>query len=288
MSYDDEILDVYEPTWMRVPCWRWQKALSYLADPYRRLLPDVEDQLVLHAANFHRARTLGGPGSSFLQVIRDGTIYSAYRLRARTAWRGGAKWQVEALIMAGATNKQINDWLPMPAGPETYEAYRKLYFDVDDYLDKPGCILDGVFSAGYGMNHELGDCDLTWKMLAYELGVDKFLNFLRHYAGGELDNDTLGYLEHFRKAKMAYHTHHLITDQRMLYREEAINVINMADARWKMDREKVEQVQQSGMEIAVSGILGTTEYLMEDSKKLMPAVEILQDPQLNQFVGGRK
>ena len=289
MTYDDENLAIFEANWMRVPCWRWQRALAYLADPFRELLPDIEDEMVYHAANFHRARTLGGPGNSFLQLVREGTVYSAFLLRARTAWRGGAKWQVEALIMAGATNEQINEWLPMPAGPETYEAYRKLYFDVDDYLDQPGCVLDAVFSSGYGINHELGDCDLTWKMLAYELGVDKLLNFLRHYAGGELDTETMTYLDHYRKAKMAYHTHHLILDQRMLYRAEAIDVINLADARWKMDHSKVEQIQQSGMELSISAILGAVEHEMQDSKELKSPVELLQaDPQLTQFTGGKK
>ena len=232
--------DSLEPAWMRSPFWRWSEASAYLCEPTRQLTDDT-DEFVYKAAAFLRFRASPVHDVAlFCRTVPE--FYLAFRLYGMHGLYCGLRWQLEALIMAGFTDEQLAKMLPNPGGKRTYEIYRKVFFDVADYLDNRNAVIGNIFSNAYQRNDEFTDCDLAWKILGYQF-KERFPEFLAGITGAEMPDDMMRYLNKARQARLAYYTNALVNDMRRCYNEAALRLLDMAGNYYKISEDTTRKLQ---------------------------------------------
>jgi hypothetical protein len=206
--------------------------------------------------------------------------YGAYLLNSRCSYSKGAKWQVEACMMAGADNDYLQKILPMPCGADTYDFYRKIYFDVDDCLGSVNTVLSTVLGYSSGVSDEYGDCDITWKMLAYTQGLEMFEQLLWHQAGGALSRSINDFLRDFQQSRKLYYGYHIVQNAKLCFKEQLLPILQLADQRshgaGAEDSEEHGQAQQEArFERCVRHILGGIDISLRNRNNaelpLMPA-----------------
>ena len=266
MSAFTDLLEAPVPAWMQHPGWRWERVLRYnfggdallLRDPFVNAMSPIY-------------RSTGTPYERALCATRS-EAYQAYQLNARASHHCGAKWQVEAMIMAGASNDDINTRLPMPGGPEVYEFYRRTYFDVTDYLYSQHCMLSAVLGYSAGTGDEFADCDITWKMLGYTLGLEALDELLWHLAGKPLPRYIKEFIADFKQSRALYYSYHVVQDARLCFKEQLLPLLNLLDSMGNGPKQAAEKDAEGNsntseakrFEGAVREILGNVEYTLRN------------------------
>lgn len=220
--YFTDVVDAITPAWMRYPGWRWERAMRYtlggdamlLRDPY---INDMAKVYRCTGQRYERAIAASCPEA-----------YSAYLLHAMHSHRGGAKWQVEAYLLAGADNDFLQSKLPMPVGADAYEFYRNVYFDVTDQLKYPNCILSSVLGYSSGMSDAYADQDIAWKMFAYTQGLEAFDELLFHYAGGTMNFQLQQYMRDFQHSRALYYGYHIVQNAKLCFQEQLQPILGLA------------------------------------------------------------
>ena len=268
----DRFLPEFEPGWMRPPLWRWRVASEYLANP--RLSPTREtDDVIRGAAFFLRSRA----GSRDpLPVWRDFPAYHlAHKIWGMASQFGGMRWQVEALMLAGFTDEQLARMLPMHSGRTVFELYRRLFFDIDDYRDNQFAVLANVFATSYARNYDDNDCDLTWKMLAYELR-EKFPQLLRGIMGGRMPKEISERLSELTKARLQYVQHHFVNSMRLQYNDQALQLLTSAGQFFSLNEAQVGQIHDQRLTSSCDKLLTSVHLVITDARAKLNAVEPLQ------------
>ena len=266
-------LERMKPEWTRHPAWRWQQVLGFITsnDPIF-----LVDSYVQRMAEMYRALSYGDPATACAMVSNYLPEYQAHILNTQTSLFGGAKWQIEALIMSGCDDDELQDMLPV-AGYQVYEVYRKIYFDVDSYLSDKSCVLANIFSTSYATNSIYKDCDLLWKMLAYNLGKEKFQNVLAHQGGALLEEDIQVYMHSWQQARTLYHSHHMINDMRLMHNEALTStVLRLARSKFNMDDQQIREQEELKIQGCVKQLLGSIEHSMMPHDRLHPPVEYVK------------
>lgn len=259
-------LDDLKPSWLKPPLWRWQQAHEYLADPGKKIPLDRRDPYLVRAARFFKEVGTKRP-NRILQLRKYPAMLNAWHIYAAQSMFGGARWQVEALILSGATDEDLNRHFPTKGKEDTFKYYRKLFFDVEDYMNNPSAMLASVFSASLERNRELSDCDATWKMMAHHLGYEEFCRFLSHYCGGSTPSGFLSYLREFRQTRMEYYTHHCVTDMRLAFREKAVTLLETGARYYQIDRQQVDDFNDQSMVSSMQGMLTEVRRKIEEAPR---------------------
>ncbi|HUW11872.1 MAG TPA: hypothetical protein VM537_19250 [Anaerolineae bacterium] len=174
------------------PCWRWEVALFFYTDKSAVYTPHADDYLN-KAIEYYRCSLQGT--ENLLRTARNHPLmHGAFLLKSATRADNGKKFMVEAMIMAGASDKEISKHLTFPLGSATINMYRRVFFDVDFSRSRLD-ILDAIFGPRMVGSDGKSDMDYTWKLIGYKYGMEKLVPFLEHIHGfSELDPEIKAFL----------------------------------------------------------------------------------------------
>jgi hypothetical protein len=267
----DKFIPEIEPAWMRPPLWRWLEASEFLANPLQPLMT-ASDETVRGAALFLRARA----GRKGQPLAREYPAYHlAYKMWGMASQFGGLRWQLEALMLAGFSDQQLAQMLPMHSATTVYRIYRKLYFDVDDYRENQFAVLSNIFAQSYSRNYDDVDNDLTWKMLAYELR-ERFPLALRGIMGAQMPEDIEARIQDMTRTRLLYAQHHLVNSMRLQYNEQTLSLLTTAGQYWKLDQKRVGEIQDQRLASTCEKLLGSINLVIVDGHAKLPAIESLR------------
>ncbi len=89
---------------------------------------------------------------------------------------GGWKWMMEALLMSSDTDRQLADLIGDRKAEKAVQAYRKLFFDIDDYRDSPMAVSVNVLASAGNRAGVMGTSDYVWKLFSYTWGAEEFMS----------------------------------------------------------------------------------------------------------------
>ena len=237
----------------------------------------MDDEYVAQAAlHFRQQSTLGRTMPPATEAISP-EFHVAFQVHADTGLFGASRWVVEALIVAGFNDAEINEQLPMgrELGSRPYHVYRKLFYDIDEYLSRPLAVQTAVFATSAVRNHVFSDCDLTWKLLAYRL-KDDFLEFLEGFPTGNFPPEAQKVLRELNRNKLLYHQAHLLTDPRTAYTEESMALISAAKGSWDIAPEKEKDLTAKTLEATVSSLFNSVKVTVLEARTLLNPTEQLR------------
>lgn len=256
--FKDVYVESLEPEWMRLPLWRWQQATRFMADPTDDSYEFENDPYLREAATLMHCRACREPGID-LQMLGNPALVNACQIYNHINQHGGARWQVEALMLGGASNEVLNEKFPTRGGERTYQYFRKLFFDIEDYRDNKHAILSNVISVAMSRHDTYSDHDLPWKVLGYSLGWEKFSDFLDHYTGGSGSRELRKFLQEFQEMRMMYYMYTQVLDMRTAFQERSLALFETSLKHYKIPEDKVNSIM--------------TEGALESCKKLLSAVQ---------------
>lgn len=273
------------PEWMKLPLWRWQRACRFMADPTDDEYEFISDSYLREAASLMHSRARGEPGAE-IQMLGNPALVNAHQIYMHTVHHGGARWQVEALILGGADDEKLNEMLPTKGGPRTYRYYRKLFFDVDAYLGNQHAVLANLFGMTMTRHDSYSDHDLPWKMLAHAMGWEKFSEFLNHYVGGRGSREMKQFLQEFQEIRMMYYMYAQMLDMRTAFQDKSLAMFQTSLQHYKIPEETANSILTAGALDSCKGLLTAINRQWEQSqpRQNYSAVELVhssgQTPQL--------
>jgi hypothetical protein len=268
----DKFIPELEPAWMRPPLWRWLEASEFLVNP-RAPVTDATDEVVRGAAYYLRARQ----GQQGVPVARHYPAYHlAYRLWGLSSNFGGMRWQVEAMMLAGLSDKWLAQHIPMFAGETVFRLYRQLYFDIESYRDNPFAVMSNIFAVSHSRHGSDFDVDLTWKMLAYEL-KDEFPLLLRGVMGGQMPDNIKKRLQELTNVRAIYARHHMVANMGLEFNEQALALLGPAKENFYLNDATVDGIKDQRLASTCESLLKSINLVVLDSEKRLSAIERLQE-----------
>ena len=266
--FQDVYMEDLKPEWMRLPLWRWQKASNFMADPTDDQYTFISDPYLKEASSWMHSRARGEPGLE-LQLLGNPALVNAFQIFMHTVHHGGARWQVEALILGGADNEVLNQVFPTKGGKTTYKYYRKLFFDVDSYLDNQHAILANIFGMTMSRHETYCDHDLPWKMLGYAMGWERFSDFLKHYVGKEGSIETKKFLQEFQEMRMTYYNYTQMLSMRTAFQERSLAMFETSLRHYKMPEQEANALLSAGAMNSCQGLLTEINQQWERSQPII-------------------
>jgi hypothetical protein len=251
------------PEHMRMPCWRYAIATRYSADPTLPEFKILSDTTLAQAVRFYRGRSDLKNRPEFYAMSFP-AMWEAHLLNTANKEFGGYKWQLEAMILTGADNATIANALKLTAGADTVEVYKKVFFDVDSYLDNRNCLLAQILSTSILTGSSYADYDYTWKAIALEWGFEGFQRFIEFKCGGRLPSDMKSWLDEVSKDRLSYATYHNTSHIRSLHKEEAMNILSTAQSHWNIRDDKTDEVKTQAANAAARSLLDGINMVMTD------------------------
>lgn len=268
----DKFIPELEPAWMRPPLWRWLEASEFLVNP-RAPITDATDEVVRGAAYYLRARQ----GQQGVPVARHYPAYHlAYRLWGLSSNFGGMRWQVEAMMLAGLSDKWLAQHIPMFAGETVFRLYRQLYFDIESYRDNPFAVMSNIFAVSHSRHGSDFDVDLTWKMLAYEL-KEEFPLLLRGVMGGQMPDNIKKRLQELTNTRAIYARHHMVANMGLEFNEQALALLGPAKENFYLNDATVNEIKDQRLASTCESLLKSINLVVLDSEKRLSAIERLQE-----------
>jgi hypothetical protein len=263
--FKDIFMEDLKPEWMRLPLWRWQSASRFMADPTDDDFEIISDPYLHEASLLMHQRARGEPGVE-LQMRSNPALINAMQIFQHIVRHGGARWQIEALLLGGIDNETLNKIFPTKGGPRTYQYFRKLFFDVDDYLDNQHAILANVLSMTMVRHDVASDHDLPWKMLGYALGWQKFSEFLKHYVGGSGSAQLKSFLQEFQEMRMMYHMYTQCLDMHTAFQDKSLAMFEVSLRHYRVSEEDVNSILSAGAMDSCRALLTTINRQWENSQ----------------------
>jgi hypothetical protein len=275
-------LDKFEyPEWMRPPGWRWMEAFAYLVNPERSLNRVIGDTLLFEAVQFARLQRSIPDGSFFKQNYPE--LFEAFCL-SNSHNDCALKWLVEAAVMAGVPEKEIAKQAALKKGERAIYWYKKLFFDVDHYLDKDWLVLANIVSTALTRISAHREFDLTWKLIAYKFGYDMFYKFISPRE--QTPKEVIDWLKEEVRNRVTAHSFHITNDFRLMYNEQALNMLRTASCFYDIPDAKQEAVEQMSNRAAVKELLTAVEITVKDAKERVSPLEPLRNiDYINDFGG---
>ena len=161
-------------SWERSPCWRWTACQKYLALFYNSLHDLVADEYLYKGALYYRAKYAKNKESSF-QLSPSNTgfreIDTAHKIYFSSGI-GQLRWYLEAILMSPVTDAEVATEINLQGiDPGVIKAYRKLFFDVSDYLDSDIGVACTILARSKESATIENPCDYVWKMFSYNEGA---------------------------------------------------------------------------------------------------------------------
>lgn len=163
------------PVFMRHPAWRWQTALQLVQSEPFSVASVSSDKLLSDFAFFLRAK--------LVERVPDGQLATKYpdifipHAMYRQYAPYGLKWQLEAMLLAEASDTEIAEQFPGLTARHV-EVFSKLFFDVRSYSKRDCALLQKVIgSAQFGDPSER-IWDYVWKSYALSFDFKRLLAFI--------------------------------------------------------------------------------------------------------------
>jgi hypothetical protein len=148
------------------PDWRWQRAMR-IADAGSAPSRTKDDRYVKRSHRFIvRLRRNSVKAEARLETEYP-DLYHAFRLYDTEA---PMRWLLEAGLLANLSPEYLADYLKMTQ--KIVKTYERLFFDVRDALENPGCIRTKVLAPALQHGVLPQSPSILWKVLAYEGGWD--------------------------------------------------------------------------------------------------------------------
>ena len=152
------------------PDWRWIRARR-LADNDLQPSRSRDDSHIQRAFRFVK-RLRRNDIKAEERLARDYPyIYEAFKVYDDT--QSGTRWIFEASVMADRSRAEMAKYLR--ADEQMLEVYEKMFFDVRDALENPGCILANILMPFATNSVSSRDPDVFWKAIAYYGGWEAVL-----------------------------------------------------------------------------------------------------------------
>lgn len=263
-------LDEYDYPYMQPAAWRWIEAQRYLANPTLLCTSLSKDSLLLEAAKFLRSSRKASSGSAYYKN-KFPVLFEAFQIYSR-ARPGGYRWFMEAALSANdATDEMIAEELPLTHGPETVEAYRRLFFDIDSYRAKEWCVQANLLATSRLAIHDTNDYDFSWKLIAYVHGFETFKSFTR--LGDPLTPKIEKWMRDIIKKRFTVHTFHITSSMRLAYNQEVFNILEMARKYYEISDETANTIKGQVPSEDIHALLKSIHFTVMHSEMKPMAVE---------------
>jgi hypothetical protein len=252
------------PSHHKQPAWRWVTILDYVINwkkPLRRVLVDeylyVGTKFARHLKNLDR--NCGAIRSAFPP------IEEAYRYFTRSD-AYSYRWILEALILSGLDDEEISEHLEMEFGSDTVKAYKKLFFDVEDYLENNLLLEANLFSACMSSATDFNDYDFAWKLVAHARGSDAALAVMS--PAGTNSDDVSDWIKDKIRSKLLTKSLQVVANTRLLYRQEIMTVFEYATRSWDgPEGSQRKQAEKVFLEDMASSMIGSVSMTLLCSPK---------------------
>lgn len=264
----DRYLNTLE--WMRPPGWRWNVILGYLADPTRSFKNIRRDTSLVSGADFIRIKKISENGD-YSSARKYPAIQAAQDIFNHSSFAGW-RWFVEALIISGAPNSQIQDLLKVDISDETLNIYRKLWFDVESYIHSEAAVHANILaSSRLSMSGKM-DCDYTWKMFAFTWGPDAFMD---QFASKKrvLKHEYGRWFKDLTRDSLTITAFQLSSDLRKNYNMEALDVLKVAKDYWNISEQELSKTEEMVDEDFISSLQSHVTMVMMGAEANKSKVE---------------
>jgi hypothetical protein len=215
------------PEALRPPAWRFLVAQQALANPVTDLSPLGGDNWLLEGAVYYRESRLRELNSKRRLPKIKQALAQSFTVYYSAPMRSG-RWAVEAMVLTGAKTSKIADKTKLPEA--VIEAYKKMFWDVDLFLDDPDALRIGVLPVSYGRLGQGMAWDLGWKLAAIEDGWDGLLNVIRQ----EPDSHQSRRLFQRQMHNAMSMADHALQGRPQDLNEQALSAIGVAQNYWKL------------------------------------------------------
>lgn len=263
-------LTTLKPEWLRPPCWRWNIIEKMLANPTISLDTLKTDPLLYKGACFYRdVKSFKAKPALYmkkypeLNICRE--IYNANNFHG---WR----WYIEALILTGATDKEIVELLKVPVDPAIIGIYRKLFFDVDAILQSSVAVNANILAIARVNQGQQLDCNYMWKIFAYTWGADAFIEHTSPKKQS-VNKLHLKWFKDMAKEATVLGTFQMTSDLRAMYNQQVLEVLKIAKDFWDISDEDYSKGVKLAGEGFINELVGHLDMVLLDSKEKLPAIE---------------
>lgn len=259
-----------KPEWQRAPWWRWLVVMKYIADPKRSIKQIEQDPWIYDGIMFARDRRFGNVVNSLL-LKKYPTITNAFSLFNNNQ-PFGLRWWLEAALLTEASDEDIASKLPATCSPKTIKAYRKLFFDVEEYLSSDVCISSNIIGASCASAVNGSNWDFVWKRVAYAFGFEAFCTFVSAKRK-ETTKDILRFIRQLEEEQSvinSLHASHALRDQ---YASQAIEILKLAKQNYTLDESEQADIESSALEGHVREAVQYLDVMLIHSKEKCNADE---------------
>jgi hypothetical protein len=264
-----------QPSAMRLPTWRWRIVLHVIAAQVRYPYEMKQDLILCHAADFYHDFKSGSKNPlKLLEEYPD--VFTAMRLYEDTRpW--GPRWFIEAMLSSNQTSEEVATHMA-GENPLTYgavEAYKKLFFDTDQYKDSATLFRLNVINLSRCSGTGADDCDYVWKEFARYWGVAVFL---KHMVGVEpLENKHSTWIRKIVRDTLSVQTAQMVRTNRERYNKDMVEVLRLAGEFWNVPDDKINESEKKLKESFVDEMQQYVHTTIRDAKARYSKIE---NPQL--------
>lgn len=228
-----------KPFWLRPPCWRWNIILAFQADPSLDPLLVQQDDYLYEGILYYRSKKISvnlGSTAYISKYPELAYVHDIFNCGRYGSWR----WIIEALITAGLDNRAIVTLLNVPITEQAIQIYRKLFFDVEDYLHSGPAVESNILSTSRLSMQGRLDCDYTWKLFGYIWGGPAFIdNFMSKRMSP--DAKVLKWFKDLARERLTINAFQASSELRYSYNIEGLEILKTAKEYWAITEDDMQQ-----------------------------------------------
>jgi hypothetical protein len=253
LDWDDFLVEDMHELWERPPMWRFHIAQRAMLSPKSNLPKQFKDEYISHITLCLDALRKRHNGR-INKLRRYEKVYTAHRIWNDNSLLGGIRWHVEALLLAGATNEELYELFPYKGGPDVFEYYRRLFFDIDSYIGQDALILRNILSVSYENHSTAIKSDLLWKRIALEKGnVKDFMEFIKIYTT-KTDPDTQEYIRDIHAQSLMLESVNLSLKASTI-NERTINTLHLASGIMAIPKDATSDLERAALHEAAGKVM---------------------------------
>jgi hypothetical protein len=259
-----------KPEWMRSPSWRWSVVQSYLADPLKPYTEVKCDKYLSEAVQFYKDRKkyLDNPAKLKKDHPESSLAFELYCANRPGGWR----WYLEALMMTDTSNEDIKKILKVDCPLDTLNIFQSMFFDVRPYRESEVAVYANILSTSRASITNFNNHDYTWKMFSYCWGAEDFIEQFC-FKAKEPNAEHRKWFRAVSGNNITVNTFHTTNDMRLLYNQQALEVIRTAQTFWTIapeDKQTAESIASNGV---LSNLLGQIDVSLMSAELKLDAIE---------------
>lgn len=278
LDWDDFLVEDMHELFERPPMWRFHIAQRAMLDPKSKIPHQFKDEYITHITYCLEALRKRH-GGRINKIRRYDKAYTAHRIWNDSNALGGIRWNVEALILAGATNEELHELFPYKGGPVVFEYYRKLFFDIESYADTDSLLLRNILSVAYESHSMMTKSDLLWKRIALEKGsVKDFMEFMKVYTT-KTDATTTEYIKDLHAQSLMLESVGLSLKASTI-NERTINTLHLATNIMAIPKETSSDLERAALNEAAGKVMERLDPVLlrsEDRVQVVTGIKQVSD-----------